>query len=75
MIKFKPDEEKELGRIQLDEYNDLVIRKVKVENQINIDLRIFLKTKNYSGLTPKGIYLNIDKLDKLIDILKSGKNV
>jgi hypothetical protein len=72
--KWKPQKEIERGRIKIDETMDIVVREVvDDDNNTNIDIRIFTRAKNFSGFSSKGVYLDINKLDELINILKGVK--
>ena len=51
MSKMKQTEQKEIGRIKLSDAQDLVASLVDNEK---LDLRIFIKTDNYTGATKKG---------------------
>ncbi len=51
MSKMKQDEQKEIGRIKLSDTQDLVASLVDNEK---LDLRIFIKTDNYTGATKRG---------------------
>ena len=51
MSKIKQDEQREIGRIKLSDTQDLVASLVDNEK---LDLRIFIKTDNYTGATKKG---------------------
>jgi len=48
---MKQTEQKEIGRIKLSDAQDLVASLVDNEK---LDLRIFIKTDNYTGATKKG---------------------
>ena len=68
MNKAKQIEQKEIGRIKLSDSQDLVASLVDNEK---LDLRIFIKTDNYTGATKKGFrfYLfddNWNEFKKLI---------
>jgi len=74
MTKWLPKKEEEIGKIKVDETTDIIVRKVvDDDDKTNIDIRIFTRAKNFSGFSSKGIYLDINRLDELINILKSGK--
>jgi len=65
----KQTEQKEIGRIKLSDNQDLVASLIDKEK---LDLRIFIKTDNYTGATKKGFrfYLfdnNWIEFKKLID--------
>ena len=72
-ISTKRTEQTEIGRIKLSDTQDLVASLIDNEK---LDLRIFVKTDNYTGATKKGFrfYLSdnnwtefrslIDKIDK-----------
>ena len=69
MSKIKQDEQREIGRIKLSDTQDLVASLVDNEK---LDLRIFIKTDNYTGATKRGFrfYLFDDnwiEFKKLID--------
>lgn len=69
MNKTNQTEQKEIGRIKLSDAQDLVASLVDNEK---LDLRIFVKTDNYTGATKKGFrfYLfdnNWIEFRKLID--------
>jgi len=51
-MKAKQTEQKEIGRIRLSDNHDLVASLVDNEK---LDLRIFIKTDNYTGATKKGV--------------------
>ena len=51
MNKTKQTEQEEIGRIKLSDNQDLVASLVDNEK---LDLRIFVKTDNYTGATKKG---------------------
>jgi len=73
-MKAKQTEPKEIGRIKLSDTQHLVASLVDDEK---LDLRIFIKTDNYTGATKRGFrfYLSdnnwiefkklIDKIDKV----------
>lgn len=73
MSKINQTEQKEIGRIKLSDSQDLVASLIDNEK---LDIRIFVKTDNYTGATKKGFrfYLFdnnwiefknlIDKIDK-----------
>ena len=68
-MKVKQAEQKEIGRIKLSDAQDLVASLVDNEK---LDLRIFVKTDNYTGATKKGFrfYLldnNWTEFKKLIE--------
>jgi hypothetical protein len=65
-----PESEEEVGRIVLDDTIDLVLRKVKSEGKVNIDIRLFLKTDKWKGFTPKGIFFPVERKDEIIKILE-----
>jgi len=65
----KQTEQKEIGRIKLSDNQDLVASLIDKEK---LDLRIFIKTDNYTGATKRGFrfYLfdnNWIEFKKLID--------
>jgi len=69
MRKAKEIEQKKIGRVKLSDNQDLVASIIDNEK---LDLRIFVKTDNYTGATKKGFrfYLfdnNWDEFKKLID--------
>ena len=69
MSKINQTEQEEIGRIKLSDAQDLVASLVDNEK---LDLRIFVKTDNYTGATKKGFrfYLfdnNWIEFRKLID--------
>ena len=69
MNKTKQTEQKEIGRIKLSDAQDIVASLVDNEK---LDLRIFVKSDNYTGATKRGIrfYLfdnNWTEFKKLID--------
>ena len=69
MSKIKQTEQKEIGRIKLSDTQDLVASLVDNEK---LDLRMFIKTDNYTGATKRGFrfYLFDDnwiEFKKLID--------
>ena len=51
MSKINQTEQKEIGRIRLSDNQDLVASLVDNEK---LDLRIFIKTDNYTGVTKRG---------------------
>jgi len=51
MSKINQTEQKEIGRIKLSDNQDLVASLIDNEK---LDLRIFVKTDNYTGATKKG---------------------
>lgn len=73
-IKTKQTEQKEIGRIQLSDDQDLV---ASIVDREKIDLRVFMNTEKYSGPTKRGIRFYIwdnnwiefkkliDKVDKI----------
>ncbi len=68
-MKTKETEHKEIGRIKLSDTQDLVASLVDDEK---LDLRIFVKTDSYTGVTKRGVrfYLfddNWPEFKKLID--------
>lgn len=52
MNKINQTEQKEIGRIKLSDTQDLVASLVDNEK---LDLRIFIKTDNYTGATKRGL--------------------
>lgn len=69
MSKINQTEQKEIGRIKLSDSQDLVASLIDNEK---LDIRIFVKTDNYTGATKKGFrfYLfdnNWIEFKKLID--------
>jgi hypothetical protein len=71
--KWIPKSEVEIGRIKVDEMNDIVVRKVVDDTDItNIDIRIFTTTKNFSGFG-KGVYISKDRVKELITLLEKAK--
>jgi len=67
-MKVKQSEQKEIGRVKLNDTQDLVVSIVDNEK---LDLRIFLNTDSYEGPTKRGIrfYLfddNWEEFKKLI---------
>ncbi len=69
MNKTNQTEQKEIGRIKLSDAQDLVASLVDNEK---LDLRIFVKSDNYTGATKRGFrfYLfdnNWTEFKKLID--------
>ncbi len=76
MNKTKQAEQKEIGRIKLSDSQDLVASLVDNEK---LDLRIFIKTDNYTGATKKGFrfYLfdnNWTEFKKLINEVDKAYN-
>ena len=76
MSKIKQDEQKEIGRIKLSDAQDLVASLVDNEK---LDLRIFVKSDNYTGATKRGFrfYLfdnNWIEFRKLIDKIDRAYN-
>jgi len=68
-MKAKQTDQKEIGRIRLEDTQDLVVSIVDDEK---VDLRIFLNTDSYKGPTKRGVrfYLLDDtwtEFKKLID--------
>jgi len=51
MSKINQTEQKEIGRIRLSDTQDLVASLIDKEK---LDLRIFIKTDNYTGATKRG---------------------
>ena len=51
MSKINQTEQKEIGRIKLSDSQDLVASLIDNEK---LDIRIFVKTDNYTGATKKG---------------------
>jgi hypothetical protein len=51
-MKAKQTEQKELGRINLSDDQDLVATLVNSEK---LDLRVFMKTEKYQGPTKRGV--------------------
>ncbi len=69
MRKVKQAEQKEIGRVKLNDTQDLVASMVDNEK---VDLRVVVDTKNYKGHTKNGLrfYLfdgNWEEFRKLID--------
>jgi len=69
MRKVKQGKQKEIGRVKLNDTQDLVASMVDNEK---VDLRIFLNTDSYKGPTKRGVrfYLfddNWTEFKKLID--------
>ncbi len=69
MRKLKQTGQKEIGRVKLNDTQDLVVSIVDNEK---LDLRIFLNTDSYEGPTKRGVrfYLfddNWPEFKKLID--------
>lgn len=62
-----------IGSITKNKREEIVISKCERKDKEYLDIRIHTKTNN-SGetylYTPKGINLELDKKDKLIDLLK-----
>ncbi len=76
MNETKQTEQKEIGRIKLSDTQDLVASLVDNEK---LDLRIFIKTDNYTGATKRGFrfYLldnNWIEFKKLIDKIDQAYN-
>ncbi len=76
MSKINQTEQKEIGRIRLSDNQDLVASLIDNEK---IDIRIFVKTDNYTGATKKGFrfYLFDNKwteFKKLIDKIDKSYN-
>ena len=76
MNKTNQTEQKEIGRIKLSDNQDLVASLVDNEK---LDLRIFIKTDNYTGATKRGFrfYLfdnNWTESKKLIDKIDTAYN-
>ena len=68
-MRIKQTEQKEIGRIKLSDTQDLVASLVDNEK---LDLRVFVKSDNYTGATKRGFrfYLHDDnwtEFKKLID--------
>lgn len=59
--------------IELSNSSSLVVAKSVWKNQDRLDLRIYLKTENYTGPTKKGINVPIEKIDEIISALKEIK--
>ncbi|HDY67479.1 MAG TPA: hypothetical protein ENH85_06795 [Candidatus Scalindua sp.] len=75
-MKANQTEQKEIGRIKLSDAQDLVASLVDNEK---LDIRIFVKTDNYTGATKKGLrfYLfdnNWIEFKKLIDKIDEAYN-
>lgn len=76
MSKINQTKQKEVGRIRLSDNQDLVASLVDNEK---LDLRIFVKTDNYTGATKKGFrfYLfdnNWTEFKKLINKVDKAYN-
>lgn len=76
MSKINQTKQKEVGRIRLSDNQDLVASLVDNEK---LDLRIFVKTDNYTGATKKGFrfYLfdnNCTEFKKLINKVDKAYN-
>ncbi len=76
MSKINQTEQKEIGRIKLSDAQDLVASLIDNEK---LDLRIFVKTDNYTGATKKGFrfYLfdnNWIEFKKLINKIDKAYN-
>jgi hypothetical protein len=56
--------------IEVSDSSSLVISRSLWKNQERLDIRIYLKTDNYTGPTKKGINVPFEKLDEIISILK-----
>lgn len=75
-MKANQTEQKEIGRLKLSDNQDLVASLIDNEK---LDLRIFVKTDNYTGATKKGFrfYLfddNWTEFKKLIDKIDKAYN-
>ena len=76
MSKINQTEQKEIGRIKLSDSQDLVASLIDNEK---LDIRIFVKTDNYTGATKKGFrfYLfdnNWTEFKNLIDKIDKAYN-
>lgn len=76
MSKINQTEQKEIGRIKLSDSQDLVASLIDNEK---LDIRIFVKTDNYTGATKKGFrfYLfdnNWIEFKNLIDKIEKAYN-
>jgi hypothetical protein len=66
-------EEKEIGRIKKTESTSVVIRINEFQGEVGVDIREFVETAKYTGLTKKGTRIPKSKwpdFKKLIDIVE-----
>lgn len=63
-------EEKEIGRIKKTESTSVVVRINEFQGEVGVDIREFVETSKYTGLTKKGTRIPKSKwpdFKKLID--------
>lgn len=64
------EQDKELGRIRLNDTTEVVIRQTEFKGQHYIDVRKYLKSATYTGWTKQGISIPVGQFEELLAILK-----
>lgn len=66
----KQTDEKELGKVALNETSEIIVRRTVWKGETRLDIRTFVNSEEYTGWTKRGIAMPKKVFDELLAILK-----